>query len=297
MLKMRVNRALDEVPTLRTLRDLAYALEMPPRDLENAVRQAEGGYRVFRIPKDDGTHRTICSPKPSLKHAQKQALRWLYRRVRIPRHLHGGLPGRSPQTHAGPHLKKRMVATLDILRFFESTTLGHLSPVFDRLGLREDAARAFRALATRDGNLPQGAPTSPLLANLAFHAVDDRLMRLCRRRDLTYTRYINRYISPFIGAEFTNGDQVNRGFAGIALLLPFLIDTSTWIDWKGDVRIQAVKEIQLTDRLSAFADVQYDTESEWELQFGGEILINKQFSLTGGWHSEYGTGGGIKVRF
>lgn len=23
---------------------------------------------------------------------------------------------------------------------------------------------------------------------------------------------------------------------------------------------------------------------------GGEILINKQFSLTGGWHSEYGAG-------
>ena len=115
--------------------------------------------------------------------------------------------------------------------------------------------------------------------------------------DLTYTRYINRFISPFIGAELTNGDQVNRGFAGFDLLLPFLIDTSTWIDWKGDVRIQAVKEIQLTNRLSAFADVQYDTKSEWELQFGGEILINKQFSLTGGWHSEYGAGGGIMIRF
>jgi len=115
--------------------------------------------------------------------------------------------------------------------------------------------------------------------------------------DLIYTRYTHRFISPFIGVEFTNGDQVNRGFAGIAFLLPFLIDTSTWIDWKGDVQIQAVKEIQLTDRLSTFADVQYDMESKWELQFGGEILINKQFSLTGSWHSDYGAGGGIMIRF
>lgn len=48
-------------------------------------------------------------------------------------------------------------------------------------------------LAARDQfrtrHLPQGAPTSPALANLAAFALDARLAGLARSRDLAYTRY------------------------------------------------------------------------------------------------------------
>jgi len=53
--------------------------------------------------------------------------------------------------------------------------------------------------------------------------------------------------------------------------------------------------MQLTERLSTFGELQYDTESKWEWKAGGAIMINKWLSLVGQYHSEFGGGGGIKI--
>ena len=44
-------------------------------------------------------------------------------------------------------------------------------------------------LVTRRGRLPQGAPTSPHLANLVARRLDQRLVELSERLGWTYTRY------------------------------------------------------------------------------------------------------------
>ena len=41
----------------------------------------------------------------------------------------------------------------------------------------------------RQPHLPQGAPTSPALANLAAHRLDARLSGLARVAEASYTRY------------------------------------------------------------------------------------------------------------
>ena len=45
------------------------------------------------------------------------------------------------------------------------------------------------AFALPMGSLPQGAPTSPLLANLAVRAMDERISEIADDHGLTYTRY------------------------------------------------------------------------------------------------------------
>ena len=42
---------------------------------------------------------------------------------------------------------------------------------------------------TLHGSLPQGAPTSPMLSNMVFFDLDQRLFRYCRQRNIRYTRY------------------------------------------------------------------------------------------------------------
>lgn len=114
--------------------------------------------------------------------------------------------------------------------------------------------------------------------------------------ELTYNRYINRFITVFGGADITNEEQKTRGIFGIRYLLPLLIDSTVWIDTDADLRIILDKEIRLTNRLSAFGELQYDTESKWEWKTGGAILINKWLSLVGQYYSEFGGGGGIQIR-
>jgi hypothetical protein len=114
---------------------------------------------------------------------------------------------------------------------------------------------------------------------------------------LTYNRYINRLLSVFGGADITNEDQNNRGVFGIEYLLPLLVDGTAWIDTDGDLRVILDKEMRITDRVTAFGELQYDTESEWEWKAGGTFMIGKNVSLIGQYYTEFGGGGGLLVQF
>jgi len=67
-----------------------------------------------------------------------------------------------------------------------------------------------------------------------------------------------------IGLDITNEEQQTRGIFGVRYLLPLRIDSTLWIDTDADFRIILDKEVQPTERLSAFREVQYDMESKWE---------------------------------
>jgi len=117
------------------------------------------------------------------------------------------------------------------------------------------------------------------------------------RIDLTYARYINRFISPFAGIEITNEEQQTRGIFGVYYLLPFLIDSTIWVDTEGDFRFIFFKEMQLTKYITAFSELQFDTESKWETEVGGTIFLHKNLSLIAKWHNEFGAGVGALIRF
>jgi RNA-directed DNA polymerase len=47
------------------------------------------------------------------------------------------------------------------------------------------------AICGLDGRLPQGSPASQMLANLAFVEIDESILRICERHQITYTRYVD----------------------------------------------------------------------------------------------------------
>jgi hypothetical protein len=84
-----------------------------------------------------------------------------------------------------------MVATLDVRKFFPSTTPTHIVPVLNALGFLDDALADILTFVMLESQLPQGAPTSTLLANLAFARGDTQFIELCRKRNLRYSRFVD----------------------------------------------------------------------------------------------------------
>jgi len=176
---------------ISTRSDLARVLDVDARGISRVLEDPPSYYGIMRFPKPDGRIREIRPPRRILRGMQRNLLEFLYCRLRIPTFLHGGIPKRSIVTHATPHVGREMVATLDVRDFFPSTTPAHIEPVLEQAGLAREALSDVVRMTSLDGGLPQGSPTSCLLANLAFFAVDLRIRRLCRTRGLTYSRYVD----------------------------------------------------------------------------------------------------------
>ena len=150
----------------------------------------DNDYIVHRIPKRDGTMRILHEPKPALKKKQKQIQRYLQARgLKGSYCAHGFIPGRSAVTHAKNHLRKRVIVKCDIEDFFGSTTRSMVGKALANCGLNKEAVNDICEICLLNNALPQGAPTSPLLSNLAFMDLDKRLAALAKKFKASYSRY------------------------------------------------------------------------------------------------------------
>ena len=76
-----------------------------------------------------------------------------------------------------------------------------------------------------------------------------------------------------------------------------MFQSTSWVDTKGDLRIDLTRRFRLTDRVEMFGTGEYDTRRHWESSAGLEYILGKQLSVVGRWHSEFGWGGGLYLRF
>jgi len=173
-------------------------------------------YRHRWVPKPGGRRRLLEIPTPGLKRLQRKILAEILDHVPPHPAAHGFRPGRSVVTNAAPHAGKRVVLRFDLTDFFPSVPAGRVFRTFRTVGYPETVARLLAGLCTTrlpadvwdarpnpaaDGSehaarvrlasrhLPQGAPTSPALANLAAFRLDRRLSRLASLLEADYTRY------------------------------------------------------------------------------------------------------------
>lgn len=213
------------LPPIFTLRHLAYLTQVPYQHLRDYVSREIEDYKVFRVrkrtrPGRPASFRVICVPPPDLAVVQ----RWIARHVLtkgIPHHASTAFaPNCRLIEAAQPHCASRWMIKVDVQRFFESISevdcyrafrnLGYqplvsleLSRLCTRVGPLNGMRRSKKWFRTsplekskigtyatwRLGHLPQGAATSPMLANLAMKDVDTLMVALADRYRLTYTRY------------------------------------------------------------------------------------------------------------
>ncbi|WP_299465933.1 reverse transcriptase family protein [uncultured Gimesia sp.] len=182
----------------------------------------ESHYTYHWLPKRNG-FRLIESPKPFIKIAQQQILHELLNKIPVHSAAHGFITGHSPVTNARPHVGKRVVVKFDLENFYTSVKFSRVVSIFRSVGYCREAAICLARLTTSaipaniafpDGSLrpllpylsrhlPQGAPTSPALANLSAFSLDVRLSGLARSFDAEYTRYAD-------DLTFSGSDQFLR---------------------------------------------------------------------------------------
>ncbi len=228
------------LPALTTVADLAAWLNLSPGELEwfadvcqlnHRTKESRlGHYRYRWVTKRNGGARLLESPKLRLKLLQRRLLRHLVEQIPPHEAAHGFRRGRSVRSFVAEHTGQAIVLRFDLRDFFPSVTrsrvlallltAGYPEPVALRLAAlctahvpREIMARCPERLTPADAwqraqryslpHLPQGAPTSPALANLAAHSLDRRLTGLAATVHASYTRYADDLV-------FSGGPELAR---------------------------------------------------------------------------------------
>ena len=174
----------------RSLADLAAILGLSESELVKLAEVAEHAYHRYPLRTRKRRPRWIEAPKPFLKAVQRRLLETLLYQAHPHEKAHGFFPGRSILSNATEHTGKAWVLSCDLKDFFPSTKQLMVGYVLRRFhGFEQTARAAILGLVCRGGALPQGAPTSPHLANLAFFDGDEQLSDLADAHGLAYTRY------------------------------------------------------------------------------------------------------------
>lgn len=179
---------------------LARRLGLRLDDLLIAASAAKGLYRPFPLVpnprpfarKPPKKARPIDNPLQPLKTIQQQINKKLLRPIVLPDHILGAVRHRSILDNAAAHQGASLLVTLDVRQCFPSVTNNHVYQVWQNvLGCSPPVASLLTKLTTYDRHLPQGAPTSPLLANLFIWSIDEPIRNRCCESSVRYTTWID----------------------------------------------------------------------------------------------------------
>lgn len=207
-----------------SLRHLAHLTDIDYAKLRSLVtRRYQEPYAIFRIqkrpiPGEPTRFRTIVVPSPWLMALQ----RWINANILSHVNPHEASfafsEGCSIRDAAVLHCECQWLVKIDIRNFFESITEAQVYRVFESIGYQPLIAFELARLCTRVGDrqtrthhrrfkapmrdykisdyrsgvlghLPQGAPSSPHIANIAARSLDTVISEISAKHGLIYTRY------------------------------------------------------------------------------------------------------------
>jgi RNA-directed DNA polymerase len=205
-------------------------------------------YTIKELPKKSGGTRLLMVPMPRMKAVQRALNAKLISRLPVHEAAHGFRKGRDVLTSASPHVGKDVVVSVDIEDFFPSFTFRRVSGYFRNLGYGRGTSVVLANLTTarlRDASkkrsnrdawmlapvhnhvdaarryhpeIPQGAPTSPGLANAISRRMDKRLHALAQKFGAEYTRYAD-------DLTFSGNDELAKSVGNLLQIVRQIVRT------------------------------------------------------------------------
>lgn len=159
-------------------------------DIVNLCKAGKG-YCSFKLPKKSGGERTIYVPQRTLKSLQRKIKNYLETKYRPLYCCHGFIEKRSCVTNAIPHVNKKWCLNFDLADFFPSINFGRILGLFTSqiFEFNNRLATTLAIICCYKGALPQGAPTSPILANMICYNLDKKMIELAKENRCIYSRY------------------------------------------------------------------------------------------------------------
>ena len=196
--RRNLSRRSEAVLGCSGLEDLARLLGLAAEKL--LLLAANPQYNTFYRKKKSGKMRLIEEPVAPLKRVQDYLgdfLQAVYYFHRTPAaygfmvHPLDDPDKRHVLSNATRHLGKPYLLNLDMEDFFHTVTQQRVQQLFEAplFGFSEELSRFLAQLTCYNGRLPMGAPTSPVLSNIAAIPLDHDLVQLSEDSGWTYTRY------------------------------------------------------------------------------------------------------------
>jgi RNA-directed DNA polymerase len=168
------------------------------RETVSALLQDKESYRTFEQPESVCEFtgkltkaRWVQEPLGLLKVIQSRITK-LLGRVSLPDYCHGATTGRSYRTNGAAHSNAQVAATFDIKAFFPSTSKSKVYNFF-RVDLHcsHDVSEILSDLVCKEGVLPTGAPSSPIVSFYANRQLFAELNQIACDRGLVFTVYMD----------------------------------------------------------------------------------------------------------
>lgn len=183
-------------PPIGSISKLAKMLDVSEAYLYQVAKNPENFYALSEIPKKNGDFRTISDPVKELKIVQRRIIRRIFCNCIFPTYLFGSIKDienpRDFVRNAQFHSNANEVMAFDIDSFFPSIQAKYVKLVFKYLlNFPNDVSDLLVKLTTLNGSIPQGAPTSPYIANLVFYDQEPKLVKLFTDKKLRYSRLVD----------------------------------------------------------------------------------------------------------
>ncbi|MGH9962519.1 MAG: reverse transcriptase domain-containing protein [Pyrinomonadaceae bacterium] len=178
-------------------------------------------YREFNIKKRSGQDRLIYAPHPALKAIQRNLANLLQDTFSPRKHVYGFVRDRNIIANASVHEGQRWILRLDLEDFFPTINFGRVRGIFLKQPYKfpSDIATLLAQICTYSNQLPQGAPTSPVISNIVCRQLDRKLLKLAAENHCFVSRYADdvvfstnakqfpKALASFGGPEGTEGKR------------------------------------------------------------------------------------------
>lgn len=187
---------------IKSPNELYRRLGTTKKEVEKILSDLGKSYYEYSKPKKknqpDGPRRHFTPSRAKLKIIQERLNERVFSEIKLLTCVYGGVKGKSPVANGRFHKGGKYYLKLDITNFFPSVSDKMVQNSLQARGFSKKVAAIITELTTfkcadsyRGKSLPQGAPSSPFLANLVFEKVDQKILAHISGQAIKYTRWLD----------------------------------------------------------------------------------------------------------